>query len=119
MVVALLFAGSVVASPEGHENITLGMKPSFGRFTLNNSETAKENLFGTLSRRLQGKEVEVATVVAPTPTRFARFKEVVVNNPYKTSAAIVVTVAVIAAVVAYAKSSQADEVVAEEENYFA
>lgn len=109
MVVALLFAGSVVASPEGNENITLGMKPSFGWFTLNTPEQAKENLFGFLRR----KSAPVAA------TRFARFKEVVLNNKVKTGVAVVATVAVIAAVVIAASAK--NEVVAteEEENYFA
>ena len=43
---------------------------------------------------------------------FDRFKEVVVNNQIKTAVAVVATVAVISAVVAYAKS--ANEVVTEE-----
>ncbi len=52
------------------------------------------------------------------PTRFARFKQVVLNNKVKTGVVVVATVAVIAAVVAYANS--ANEVAVEEadENYF-
>ncbi len=111
MVVALLFAGSAVASPEGHENITLGMKPSVPSaswFSLKGPQEAAESAFD-FTRHLK---TEVAQ-----PTKFARFKEVVVNNPYKIAAVVVGTVAVITAVIVAASSK--NEVVAEEENYFA
>jgi hypothetical protein len=114
MVVALLFAGSVAASPEGHENITLGMKPSFGWFTLKGPEETKKSLFDFSSYFKK----EVAEVVKPT--KFARFKQAVANNPVKTGVAVVATAAVIAAAVVYATSS-ANDIVTEEESevYFA
>ena len=96
MVVALLFAGSVSATPDGVENITL------------------------VDYVAPVVTPVVTPVVIPvvTLTRYARLKKVVVNNPYKTGAAVVVTVAVIAAVIAYANS--ANEVATEEsdENTF-
>ena len=97
MVVALLFAGSVSATPDGVENVTLTGKTWFGDAFKNWNNPFK-------------KEVV-------KPTRFARLKEVVSSNRVATGVAVVATVAVIAAAVVYANS--ANEVVsAEEEEIF-
>lgn len=111
MMFALLFTGSVVASPEGHENITVGWTPSFSWFTLKGPEETKRSLFDFTSHFK--KEVV-------KPTRLARFKEAVKNNPVKASVAAVATAAVIAAAVVYATASTNEVVVADEEEiYFA